>query len=71
MTSGLEYWPGEGRGGEGRGDSVLEDKGVQKMQIAHICTCRDERSASLEATNAVAPEKILTFFVWLSEKTSN
>ena len=41
------------------------------MQIAHICTCRDERSASLEATNAVAPEKILTFFVWLSEKTSN
>lgn len=41
------------------------------MQIAHICTCRDERSASLEATNAGAPEKILTFFDWLSEKTSN
>ena len=41
------------------------------MQIAHICTCRDERSAILEATNAVAPEKISTFFVWLSEKTSN
>lgn len=38
------------------------------MQIAHICTCGDERSTSLEATNAVAPEKILTFFVWLSKK---
>lgn len=38
------------------------------MQIVHISTCRDERSASLEATNAGAPEKILTFFDWLSEK---
>lgn len=38
------------------------------MQIAHICTCRDERSASLEATNAVAPEKILTFLFGFPKK---